>query len=287
MSSLTFIEKRKFEELFGMKSGYVLDFSDRSFQSFVQEYVGKDILSSRYNYASGSKANRLRAFWQLEDDVTVAKLMGALLDYAEKEGPIELSCRTFVKRLQGVGRTSQPPSASVSDRLEQARARSQVLAELKEAFLKLATMTDRNAAGLKLEKLLNRLFAAFQLRPREPFRVVGEQIDGSFELDSNIYLLESKWENSPLAEAPLLVFDGKIRSKSTFTRGVMIALGGVSAPATDAITRGKTPSFFVMNGYDLIMILSEEMPLDEFLRRRVRLLAEQGRMFVPFSDLRS
>jgi hypothetical protein len=65
----------------------------------------------------------------------------------------------------------------------------------------------------------------------------------------------------------------------------MIALNDVSAPARDAITRGKPPSFFVMNGHDLTMILSEAISLPEFLRKRVRLLAEEGRMCVHFSEL--
>ena len=62
-------------------------------------------------------------------------------------------------------------------------------------------------------------------------------------------------------------------------------MNGVSVQARDAITRGKQPSFFVIDGYDLMMILSEAMSLPDFLRRRVRLLAEEGRVCVPFSEL--
>src|SRR5258708_33994801 len=104
-------------------------------------------------------------------------------------------------------------------------------------------------------------------------------------LDGHVYLLESKWEKHPLPEADLLVFRGKIEGKSTFTRGVLIALNDISSQARDAITRGKAPSFFVMNGHDLTMILSEVITLTDFLRKRVRLLAEEGCMCVPFSDL--
>ena len=103
--------------------------------------------------------------------------------------------------------------------------------------------------------------------------------------DGHVYLMESKWEKSPLPEADLLVFRGKIEGKSTFTRGVLIALNDVNAQARYAITQGKAPSFFVMNGHDLMMILSEAISLTEFLRKRVRLLAEEGRTFVPFSEL--
>jgi hypothetical protein len=173
----------------------------------------------------------------------------------------------------------------VQDRSEQSRKRSEILRNLKEEFLLLAVLDDRNSAGLKLEGLLTKLFEAFELKPRQPFRVTGEQIDGSFELDANVYVSESKWEKQPLPEADLLVFHGKIQGKSTFTRGVLVALNDVSLQGRDSITRGKTPCFFVINGHDLPMILNEEMSFDEYLRKRVRLLGEQGRMFVPISDL--
>jgi hypothetical protein len=41
----------------------------------------------------------------------------------------------------------------------------------------------------------------------------------------------------------------------------------------------------MMNGYDLMMILCETMTLTDFLRRRIRLLGEEGRVFVPFSEI--
>jgi hypothetical protein len=145
--------------------------------------------------------------------------------------------------------------------------------------------SDRQKAGLALEVLLNQLFAVYGLDPRRPFKVKGEQIDGSFDLDAQIYLVEAKWERDPIPEAPMLVFRGKIEGKSTFTRGLFIALNGVSDEARHAITQGKSPSFFVMNGYDLFMILSETIALTDFLRKRVRLLAEEGCVCAPFSEI--
>jgi hypothetical protein len=83
-------------------------------------------------------------------------------------------------------------------------------------------------------------------------------------LDGDIYLLEAKWEKGALPEADLLVFRGKIEGKSTFTRGLFIALNDVTTQARDAITRGKAPSFFIMNGHDLIMVLCGAMILVDF-----------------------
>lgn len=209
-----------------------------------------------------------------------------MLDYADGTGAIKEVCRLIVARLLQDDPVPRDVIRS-QDREKQSQQKhySQELGQLKDEFSRLAIESDRSKAGLALEQLLNRLFQLFQLHPRLPFRIVGEQIDGSFELEGQVYLVEAKWEKHPLPEADLLVFRGKIEGKSTFTRGVFIALNDVSAPARDAITRGKAPSFFVMNGHDLIMILSEAMGLTDFLRKRVRLLAEEGCVCVPFSEL--
>jgi hypothetical protein len=287
MSDLTFNERRKLEQTFGMRDGYVLDFVNRTFAEFILDCSGKDINNSRYDYQSNSKANRLRAFWQKEDNQTVGKLINALLDYSERDGALEQASRLIAMRLLHGSKTTgsdgpatqpgkfAPPVASISNDL----------AKLKDEFLGLAMEQDRNKAGLALEKLLNRLFALFHLQPRLPFRVIGEQIDGSFVLDGEVYLMEAKWENHRLSEAPLLVFRGKIEGKSTFTRGVFIALNDITAEARDAISRGKSPCFFVVNGHDLMMILTEAITLTDFLRKRIRLLGEEGRLCVPFSEL--
>jgi hypothetical protein len=249
MSDLTFAEKRKFEKLLGMGTGYVLNYSNRTFAEFVTDSTGCDIYDSRYDNGSGSKANRLRAFWKKEDNHLVGKLMTDMFDDIDEPSPDIETCRLIVKRLLGqLGPSQNQAHAPAHQPMQSSQPSpqqriSRALVELKEEFVHLTAETDRNKAGLAFESFLNRLFDTFQLKPRLPFRVVGEQIDGSFELDSQIYLLELKWENHPLPEAPLLAFRGKIEGKSTFTRGMFVAVNGINFQARDAITRGKQPSF--------------------------------------------
>ena len=54
MSDLTSIEKMKIEKYLGMSSGYVLDFSNRTFQEFILENIGVDIYDDKYEYARGA-----------------------------------------------------------------------------------------------------------------------------------------------------------------------------------------------------------------------------------------
>ena len=102
MSSLSYSEKQRFEKLLGMKTGYVSDFSNRTFEEFVWDSVRKEIYDDAFEYASGSKANRLRAFWEREPDHVVAKLLKDLVDYARdlgaEQGLLE-GCREAVDRL--------------------------------------------------------------------------------------------------------------------------------------------------------------------------------------------
>jgi len=105
MSDLTFIEKTKLEKLFQMGGGYVLDFSNRTLAGFLAESTGRDIYDAKYNYGSGSKANRLRAFWMQEPDYLVGKLINDLLEYCRPiagepiREPLFEECERIARRL--------------------------------------------------------------------------------------------------------------------------------------------------------------------------------------------
>ena len=81
MADLTSIEKLRLERLFGMGSGYVLDFSNRTFDEFILDNTRVNIYEEKFSYSSGSKANRLRAFWDKESNYLVGKLLLAMLEY--------------------------------------------------------------------------------------------------------------------------------------------------------------------------------------------------------------
>src|SRR5271165_1194287 len=114
MAPLNTNEKQVLEKLFQMSSGYVLNFSDRSMGEFFQDDVGVDIYDPRYNYASGSKANRIRGLWQAADDALVGKSIDKLVEYIDsqillgrldtKDFPAELvqRARSIAARLQGI-----------------------------------------------------------------------------------------------------------------------------------------------------------------------------------------
>lgn len=77
MANLKNPTKQKLEHLLSMRTGYVLDFTNSTFQDFIVTSVGIDVDET---YPEGSKAVRLRSFWQSETDAIVARLMIEMLE---------------------------------------------------------------------------------------------------------------------------------------------------------------------------------------------------------------
>ena len=75
MASLKQTDILILEKLFEMGGGYVLNFSNTSFQQFIYNVCKLDIYDSKYAVYGDSKAKRLRMFWQVESDKTVGILI--------------------------------------------------------------------------------------------------------------------------------------------------------------------------------------------------------------------
>ena len=111
MSSLTTLEKRYFEGLFGMSGGYVLDFTNNSFAQLFSDTVKIDIYDNKYAYYGDSKAKRMRRFWEIESDPIVGKVLSTILDVWKYENinkgnadPLNVSyvkCGEIISRLLG------------------------------------------------------------------------------------------------------------------------------------------------------------------------------------------
>jgi hypothetical protein len=72
-----------FEKLFNMSSGYVMSFTNYTFQQFILNSTDLDIQDVKYG--NQSKANRLREFIKLENATTVKKLLTDFLNYYEND----------------------------------------------------------------------------------------------------------------------------------------------------------------------------------------------------------
>lgn len=185
------------------------------------------------------------------------------------------------------GPENQLEEIQVSQPSQEALQRAEKLKELYNRFLELTRSENRQERGYKFQELLTELFNLFNLKPSRAFRVVGEEIDGSFEFKGEIYLVEARWREKPSNEQDLLAFRGKVEGKSAWTRGLFISVSGFTKEAIDALTRGKTLNIILMDGQDIVWVLEDRVPLDVALDQKIRALAEKGDPFVPLSKLQS
>jgi hypothetical protein len=139
--------------------------------------------------------------------------------------------------------------------------------------------------GFAFEPFLSELFQLCGLAPRGAFRLVGEQIDGSFDLDNEIYPLEARWRNEQAANADLLTFAGKIAGKAQWSRGLFISYAGFSSDGLQGFGQGRPTNLVGVDGLDLFHVLSGSLDLREVLRRKVRRAAETNRVYVPVREI--
>ena len=127
------------------------------------------------------------------------------------------------------------------------------------------------------------MFDAYGLSAHASFRLVGEQIDGSFLLGGDTYLLEAKWTSARVGLTTLHAFNGTVEEKAKWSRGLIVSYSGFSLSGLQAFGRGK--SVVCMDGLDLHEILSHEIDLAKVLALKVRRAAETGEAFVGVRDL--
>jgi hypothetical protein len=82
MVQLKHSEKRILEDALNMGSGYVLNFSDRTFAEFFDDQ-GITIYQERFGFNGTSKAKHMRAFIEVEHALTVCRVLRQLWEHRE------------------------------------------------------------------------------------------------------------------------------------------------------------------------------------------------------------
>lgn len=283
------MDLRLIDDLFDMGGGYVLDFTNQTFAEFFADELGVAIYDPRWEAAGTSKAKRLRYFLRNSPPPTVVKTLTALWEYREAErrraGRDELvpdaenQFYGIIERLGG-----QRPRTAQSDRkpAPSTTLDRHVADALKAQLLQLSEL-EPQPRGYAFEKFLAALFDANGLQARASFRLTGEQIDGSFELVGETYLLEAKWTAAPAGVADLRAFNGKVADKASWSRGLFVSNSGFSTDGLSAFGRGH--SVVCMDGLDLYEMLDQNLSFADVLHRKVRFAAETGQAFARLRDL--
>lgn len=270
-----------FNFVFESDPGWILDFSNRTLSAFFDEELNIDIDDERYQEEGTSKAKRVRCLLKQVDRETALRVLAALWQYKTESMPeqAEQSRNDYLALISRLENTDADTAKGVKP--------VQVWHDVDWPSL-IAQMNEMKTLaphprGFRFERWLAELFSTFKLAPRSSFRNTGEQIDGSFRLNDEFYLIEAKWHQNRTPAADLHIFDGKLSTKATWTRGVFISWMGFTPEGLTAFGKGKR--VICVSGYDLYHSLSNGIALPDLLVAKLRHASETGEPYAEFDRL--
>lgn len=173
--------------------------------------------------------------------------------------------------------------AAHREQIARTRSFAEVLVELRQEFLHLHALSDRQRAGREFEMFLYRFFSLFDLEPTLAYNLTGEQIDGSIYHDTNHYIVEAKWWAGAVEAEHLTNFDGKVRRKGKNALGLFVSVNGFSEGGRDIFKRGT--SFITMDGGDLFCVLDDRIRLDTLIARKLEHANRTGNCYFPATEM--
>jgi restriction system protein len=143
--------------------------------------------------------------------------------------------------------------------------------------------------GKALEKVLNDLFACYDILVSEAFEVTGnnsegvvEQIDGAIEFENHYYLVEMKWWQDTIGRKEMAVHLVNLHNRGGEVRGLFISYSDFS-PATitdccNALNRGVTVVLARLD--EIYKLLDKEYDLNIWLKEKTTAALKDKKPFV-------
>lgn len=138
------------------------------------------------------------------------------------------------------------------------------------------------ARGYAFERFLKKWFDAWGLDARGSFKLVGEQIDGSFLHRGSVYLIEAKWRNAQTDASSLRAFQEKVGDRLEGSRGLFIAYSGFTVEGLQAFNARRV---VMMDGMDVYEALRRRIALEDIIAAKLRIAVEERRPFVQVREL--
>lgn len=187
---------------------------------------------------------------------------------------------THLKQLQEIRDHKIQEQRKERERKEAAaKDPSTTLPNLKAQFISLLQGEVVGAKrGYALEEILLNLSTLFSLEITEPYRVNGEQIDGSVKYDGEHYIIEAKWQDKAAANEAVYQFAGKIEGKM-YGRGLFISIHGFSENVVSSLVAGKAIKTVFVDGGDLIVVLEGFLSFPDMLDQKIKAAQTKGLIY--------
>ncbi|MDD5273975.1 MAG: restriction endonuclease [Methylovulum sp.] len=192
-----------------------------------------------------------------------------------------------LRQLQEIRDTKSKAERQARESAEvQAQKNRNSLSELRNEFLELhAGKFKPQQRGYALEKILAGLARLDALEVTEPFRVIGEQIDGALKFDGEHYVIEAKWHDKLANNESVYQFATKVEGKM-YGRGLFVSIQGFSENVIQSMVQGKALRTIFIDGQDVVLVLEEQISFTQMIDKKVKAAQTKGLIYVnPISGL--
>ena len=156
---------------------------------------------------------------------------------------------------------------------------SSQLLELRGCFVE-ATKLEGQKRGYELEKIFTRLMRISGIPVEEPFRIIGEQIDGAIKYDGHFYLVELKWVKKKCDQSTIASLYLKVEGKMD-ARGLFIAMNGYSGDVLASLPKGKEIKVLLLEGVHLANVIYGNYTFQELLEHAINQASLKGEIYCP------
>ncbi len=153
------------------------------------------------------------------------------------------------------------------------------LMEIRERFLEAINMEGQKR-GYEFEKIFTLLMNVSAIPVEEPFRIIGEQIDGAIKYDGHFYLVELKWVTRKCNQPDIASLYMKVEGKMD-ARGLFIAMQGYSTEVLQSLPKGKDIKVLLIDGVHLTNVLYGNYTFQELMEHAVSYASLRGEIYCP------
>ena len=158
------------------------------------------------------------------------------------------------------------------------------LGQLRNRFVE-ANRLDAQKRGYALETLFAELMRISDIPMEEPFRIVGEALDGAIKYDGHYYLLELKWTSERCPPKEIGHFFYKVEGKLG-ARGLLLSMNGFSEGAIASLPTGRELKVLLLDGQHLANVIDGLYSFQELLEHAIRQGSVRGEIYCAH-DLRT
>jgi hypothetical protein len=236
-----------------------------------------------------------------EERQVIRKLVALSADWQDFHlAQNEFQARATVQKAQQIKRLLVEADAQENaDKLrrkeeeERARRRENDALMHRESALLLAQFEqaalDGNpqARGYLLEDLRNRLFVLHGIPIVRSFRRNdgGEQIDAAFTFEGWHYLVECRWRSRLADSRQVDGLRGQVQRSGRQTMGLFLSIEGWSENVVPLLKQSPDKCIFLMEGYDLRCVLSQQVGLRPLLQAKLSALNLEAEPFYSAARL--